>query len=302
MMGLFMDKPREDLPLRELCGEILHTDAIFGFQALQFCDDSGGGLRRYNVYKVAVNGQEQVLKRSERREIDVYRSYLAGRGFHVPEFYGYAMYDGHPWILLEYVAGPDLRDFTDGIALAAADSVTAVMNAYWESGQEDGRFETYWERIGQRAQCLAGEPEIRKAYEQFLERQRSCPRTLCSGDFLQFNAIDRGGEVFMIDWAFGGIMPYSLDVARMIAHGSEDRRAFPFYMTDRHRELYVQAVYEKLVRKPDWQRYLLDVRLAVLNEFVEFIEWELNHPSEERDQVFDFYYSRAKALARELNA
>ena len=88
----------------------------------------------------------------------------------------------------------------------------------------------------------------------------------------------------------------------MIAHGSEDRRGFPFYMTDRHRAIYIRAVYEKLGHKPDWERYLLDVRLAALNEFIEFIEWELNHPEEERDQVFDFYYNRARTLAEELNA
>lgn len=301
-MGLYMDKPQTDLPLRELCGTILRTDNISDFEALQFCDDSSGGLRRYNVYRIIANGRTYVLKSSERREVNVYLNYLSKHNFRTPRFYGSTFHDHRHWILIEHIPGPDLRDFTDELAHAAADSIAAIMNAYWESGEDDGRFAVYWERINKRAKCLAGEPELRRAYDKFLARQQTCPRTLCSGDFLQFNAIDRGGEVYIIDWAFAGIMPYSLDIARMIAHGTEDRRTFPFCMTERHKELYVRAVYEKLARKPGWEQYLQDVRLAVLNEYVEFIEWELNHPEEERDQVFDFYYSHARALAEELNA
>ncbi|MDE7221575.1 MAG: aminoglycoside phosphotransferase family protein, partial [Oscillospiraceae bacterium] len=221
--------------------------------------------------------------------------------FHTPQFYGSAFYDHRHWILIEHIPGPDLRDFTDTLAYAAANSITEIMNAYWQSDVPDGRFELYWERINKRARCLTEEPVLRRAYDRFLERQQSCPRTLCSGDFLQFNAIDNGGKVYIIDWAFAGIMPYSLDIARMIAHGTGDRRTFPFYMTDRHKSLYVRRVYDLLVQKPDREQYLQDVRLSVLNEYIEFIEWDLNHPGEERDQVFDYYYTQAQALAAEIN-
>lgn len=33
-------------------------------------------------------------------------------------------------------------------------------------------------------------------------------------------------------------MPYSLDIARFIAHGTEDRATFPFYMTDGQKKLF----------------------------------------------------------------
>ena len=300
-MGLYTDRPKTDLPLRELCQTILRISSISNFSALQFCDDSGGGLRRYNVYRVTVNGQAYVLKSSEWREVNIYLNFLSKYSFHTPKFYGRTFYDHRHWLLIEYIPGPDLRDFTDELAYAAAGSITTIMNAYWESDEPDGRFERYQERINKRAGCLAREPELQRAYNRFLARQQTCPRTLCSGDFLQFNAINRDGEVYIIDWAFAGIMPYSLDVARMIAHGTGDRRTFPFYMTDRHREIYVREVYRQLAKKPSWERYLQDIRLAVLNEYVEFIEWELNHPEEERDQVFDYYYTHALALASELN-
>ena len=39
-------------------------------------------------------------------------------------------------------------------------------------------------------------------------------------------------QVVIIDWGFAGVMPYSLDIAKLIAHATEDKATFPFYMND----------------------------------------------------------------------
>lgn len=303
-MGLFMDKPQKELPFWEICRRLLHVDSFNECKVEQFCDDGEGELNRYNVYKITVDGMHYVLKKSDVRERNIYQDFLEGNDFKVPRFYGSVETEGSLWILIEYIEGNDLRDFTEDDAYACADSITSIMNAYWQKDErefqekkQDDRFERYWARIQKRARCLAGEPELAQAYDVFLERQKTCPRTLCNGDFLQFNAISHEGSVYVIDWAFAGIMPYSLDIARMIAHGTEERTTFPFYMTDAQRNLYVEEVYKKLREKPDWERYLEDIRLSLLNEYVEFIEYDLNHPEEERDKVFAYYYSHAKMLA-----
>ncbi|SCX96186.1 ABC transporter ATP-binding protein [Butyrivibrio sp. INlla14] len=36
-------------------------------------------------------------------------------------------------------------------------------------------------------------------------------------DFMEFNTVGSGGKAYIIDWGFGGIMPYSLDIARFLA-------------------------------------------------------------------------------------
>lgn len=255
------------------------------------------------------NGETYVLKKSDGAEVAVYRDFLAGYGFKVPEYLGSGQFDGKTWLLMEYIEGEDLREFTGEMAYGCADSITAVMNAYWQrdeqefvSKKRDKRFEKYWKRINKRAKCLEEEPLLRQAYSVFLQRQLTCPRTLCNGDFLQYNAIERKGEIYIIDWAFAGIMPYSLDVARLIAHGTEDRRTFPFYMVDEYREIYVRKVYEKLWKKPDWEQYIKDIKLSLLNEYIEFIEWDLSHPKEERDGVFAYYYEQAQKAAEEIMA
>ena len=277
------------------------------FLAEQFCDDGEGEINRYNVYKITAVGNCYVLKKSDETEIGVYERFLKGQGLPPPEYFGSARWGGKQWILMEYVPGTDLRDFTPDMALSCAESLSQIANRYWQEDEadfvrkrQDDRFERYWKRINKRAECLKGEPLLQAAYDRFLERQLTCPRTLSNGDFLQFNAIFREGKVTLVDWAFGGVMPYSLDIARMIAHGTEDRQTFPFYMTEAHKGMFVRKTYDLLEHRPSYERYLADVRLAVLNEYVEFIESELNDSSQARDKVFDYYHTEARKLAEEI--
>ena len=95
-----------------------------------------------------------------------------------------------------------------------------------------------------------------------------------------------------MDWGFGRIMPYSLDIARFIAHATEDKATFPFYMNDEQKKIFVNGVYERLEKKPDYQEYLRDIQLAVLNESVEFIE-----AGEDED---NWYKGHAIALAKKI--
>ena len=146
-------------------------------------------------------------------------------------------------------------------------------------------------------------PELAEAYRLFLARQEDCPCTLCSGDFLPCNGILRNGRVYMIDWAFGGVLPYALDVARLIAYGSEkpEPNAFPFYMDGDLLSVFVRAHYERLERKPDWEQYIRDIKLAALNEYVEFLEVLINDPETTREEIeADFYYRRAAETAKAI--
>ena len=234
-----------------------------------------------------------MLKKADKREVSNYEKYLKQKDFCVPEFYGRWDDGADIWIMLESIEGNDLRDMTDELAKAAAKSIVQIQNAFWNHPDRE-RFEVYLERISRRLACIKDEPEIGEAYGLFFERQKICPRTLSNGDFLEFNVIDKNGQVFIIDWGFGGIMPYSLDLARFIAHATEDRATFPFYMNDEQKRLFLNTVYENLVEKLDYEQYLYDIKLAVLNEYVEFIE------ADEDDD--GWYYNHARELAREILA
>ena len=293
--------PIEEVPAARLAGELLRCG---GSPAVErFCDNDGGYKRKYNVYKITADGKPFVLKKSDEGEIAIYRDFLQGKGFGVPEYFGSVEQEGAVWLLMEYISGPDLRKFTGEMAAACAETLAQIQNACWNSSIADGRFRRYWERVNRRAECLKDYPELAEAYRLFLERQKDCPRTLCSGDFLPCNGLMRDGRAYMIDWGFGGIMPYALDAARLIAHGSEkpEPYAFPFYMDAELRSAFVRAYYERLECRPDWEQYIRDVKLAALNEYVEFLEVLVNDPEISREEIEDnFYYRRARETAANI--
>lgn len=264
----------------------------------QVCEqygDEAEEVRYYDVYIVETASAKKVLKKAGKREFFNYETYLKNRDFPVPAYYGKCHRGDDDWILIEHIDGTDLRDMTDEIAIAAADSLTTIQNAFWEEPDgADDRFLVYQNRIQKRYQYLVehGEKLLGEAYKLFLERQKTAPRTLANGDFLQFNVVSHDGKVTIIDWGFGGKMPYSLDIARFIAHGTEDRATFPFYMTDGQKKLFLDRVYEQLKQKPDRKQFITDVKLAVLNEYVEFVEAE--------EDEGNWYYDHAAALAKEL--
>lgn len=296
MSGVYWEPAGEEI--RALAGDVLGRKPL---AVQRFCDSDGEYQRKYNVYLVSAGGREYVLKKSSPREAELYEKYLPG--LPAPACLGRARHNGAHWLLLEYVPGPDLRHFNREMALAAAESLAQVQNAFWGTDQDPERFLRYQSRIEKRAQCLAGEPELAAAYRVFLDRQRECPRTLCHGDFLQLNGVFCQGRALLIDWAFGGVMPYSLDIARLIAHGnpSGEPGGFPFYMDRPLRELFVGRVYEKLEHKPDWEQYCLDIRLAVLNEYVEFLEGDLLDPDLDRRELeAGYYYRRARRTAESI--
>ena len=291
----------DELPAAKLAGELLHCGG--SLEAERFCDNEGDYQRKYNVYKITADGRPFVLKKSDEKETALYRDFLQGRGFAVPECFGRVEHEGVDWLLMEYIGGPDLRKFNREMAAACAETLAQIQNAYWASKIDDGRFQRYWERVNKRAECLKNYPELAEAYKLFQARQENCPRTLCSGDFLQCNGILRDSRVYVIDWGFGGIMPYALDIARLIAHGSEkyEPYAFPFYMDAELRSVFVRAFYERLEHKPGWEQYIRDIKLAALNEYVEFMEVLINDPEISREEIEeDFYCRRARETAASL--
>ena len=268
----------------------------------RFHDDGEGVDRTYNVYKITADSQIYILKKSDDKEIEVYEKFLKDKELPVPKLEGWTCFNGTKWLLIEYIAGEDLRKFNEDMAYGCADSLSRIYNIFWQNNgfeehKLDNRFERYWTRINKRAECLKNELKLASAYRTFLDRQLVCPRTLCNGDFLQCNAIESDTCIILIDWAFAGIMPYSLDLARLITHGSEKFFPFPFYMTDEYRKIFLKEVYDKLLCKPDYKQFIWDVTLSRLNECIEFIEDELNDESTERDEVFSYYYKNAEILA-----
>ena len=294
-MGVYLEKTEELPEIPEALRRIIGTDdhALLRFMDDEVYDDEAKG---YSVYKLVTGDRAFVLKKSESAEDfrDEVKHYSLLKGLPVPEFLGAA--DG--FILLSFVEGADLKKPTDDGIRAFAKSLTAIMNAYpMGRDHERGRYDVYLKRLEKRAAFISCKPELSSAFSVFLERQREIPLTLSNGDLLPINALYDGEKAVIIDWEFGGFMPYSLDIARFFAHGRVSGKASPFRMTDEQKRLFVDLVYGGLTVKPPRAVFDRDVLLAEFNEYVEILEYYFRETTAERGETFRDYYPRAKELA-----
>ena len=296
-MSVYLEKVSGPFELPDGADAIIGKD---GFVAFRFFDDcvydQGKG---YNTYKIVSESGTFVLKKygcPEDLEAEV-KHYSLLKGLPVPKLLG--VFDGS--ILMEFVEGDDLKFPDDAGIIEAARSLAAVMNAYpMGRGYETARYDKYLMRLERRAEYLNDEPELREAFVIFFRRQKEIPLTLSNSDLLPINVLYDGKKATIIDWEFGGFMPYALDIARFIAHTTEDRSVTSFKMSKEQKRLFIDTVYSELQEKPPREVYERDLLLARYNECIEILEYYLNDPSVDRDAVFGLYYPMAKRLAKEI--
>ena len=298
-MSIYLEKVKEPLDIPEALKSVLGTGEI---EAYRFFDGSVYDEGKcYNTYKLVSGGRAFVLKRysdPEDRDAEV-KHYSLLAGLPVPKLLGAA----EGCILMDFVEGDDLKEPTDEGIRAAAESLTAVMNAYpMGRGYDTERYERYLRRLERRAECLADEPELARAFAVFYKRQKEIPLTLSNSDLLPINILYNGKKATIIDWEFGGFMPYALDIARFIAHCTEDGSVTCFRMSREQKRMFLDLVYSGLEAKPEREVFERDILLAPFNECVEILEYYLNDATAERGNVFGLYYPMARRLAGIISA
>ena len=292
-------KPVESDEIRKMASDITGESVKAVSRICEQWGEAEDEVREYDVYVIETDAGKYTLKKTGSKEAQIYAQYLSKGEFHVPQYVGMRQAEDADWICMKYVEGNDMRDMTDETTEKAAETLSKIQSYFWTLSMDkapenevEQRFVEYWKRVLRRASSVADDPILRKAYQMFLDRQLTCPCTMSNGDFLQWNVIYDGENVVMIDWGFGGMMPYSLDIARFLAHATETRSTFPFYMNDAQKELFLDRMYEALKTKISREQFNLDVKLATLNEYIEFVESE-----EDED---GWYLEHAQALAEEL--
>lgn len=294
-MSAALEKTEDRSGIAPVIEKLLGTQS---FDCERFVDDVAGEHKRYEVYKIVCGGQTYVLKRfdSEKRFETEKTVYGLLEGLPAPRLLGAS----DSCLLLEFLDGEDLSRASDAGVTAAAESIAAIMNAYPFRRTYD---RTLCEKeVAFRESdlaCLETEPLLKAAYTAFLARLKEMPLTLAHGDLVPINCIDTGDCVRIIDWEYGGFLPYALDLGRFLAHSGEDETSV-YRQTETQKQLFVDTVYRNLLEKPDRAVYDRDVRFAVFSELVMVLRFYLEDPAQERDASFAAYYKRATALAREL--
>ncbi len=295
-MSAFLEKPDDVSALAETIRSILGPG---DFSAYRFCDDVAGEHKVYEVYRIDHPSGTFVLKR-----FDNPRRFEAEKAIYerftddlpVPRAIGFA----ENAMVTAFVPGDDLREMTDESVCRAADSLAEIINAFpLGYGYDRTVTESEIAYREKRLECLKSEPLLLAAYTQFLERLRKMPLTLANGDLLPINCLDDGKRVYIIDWEYGGFMPYALDLGRFTSHSGEGP-VFPYRMTETQKRLFIDRIYESLHEKPEKAVFERDVKLAVFDELIMVLSFYYSDPAAARDETFRIYSEQAKAFAKEL--
>ena len=295
-MSVFLEKLDDVSALSETVGSILGPGT---FTADRFCDDFADEHKRYEVFRIVHPRGTFVLKRFDKPQRFAAEKTILEQftpDLPVPRVLGFS--DNS--VLMEYVAGDDLKEMTDESVIAAATSLAAIMNAF-PMGCEYDRTVAEKEIAyrEERLDALQGEPLLHAAYSRFLDRVKEMPLTLANGDLVPINCIYDGRRVCVIDWEYGGFMPYALDVGRFLAHSGE-ASVFPYRMTAAQKQLFCDRLYDALYEKPERAVFDRDVQLAVLDELIMVLSFYYKDPATLRDETFCVYSEQAAALAKAL--
>lgn len=255
----------------------------------------------YAVWLIDAGREKYVLKRAKAFELETYCCFFRDKKPYAPEFFGSCKFDGEDYILLEYCPGENLRRCEREKLIKALDALIEMQDEFWQSEELYDSVVTLGkslEGIENRGRYLCSEL-LERVYADFVQLYKKTPRTVCHDDLLPINLLIDERAV-LIDWEYGGVLPYPASFARLIAHGREEEGAF-FYMTQEDRNYAIQYYYDKLIRKhgisTEKYRRTLDYFL-----FYEYCEWVMigNRYDNRSDERYGHYLKLAEEMATKL--
>lgn len=253
------------------------------------------------IWLVTADGNRYILKRAKEFEAEIYRSFFPEGRSYVPGLLGSVSGSDGEYLLLERIEGSNLQRCTLSGLEAAVDSLSLMQNEFWENQRLSHKGLSFEESFAQRKKrrdylCSA---LLEKYYDEYLFLYERLPRTLCHDDLLPFNILVAKNRAVMIDWEVGGILPYPVSFARLIAHGRTHGDLFR--MTPKQRAFAVGRYYDRVAARHGIGRAQFD-RTIALFVFAESCEWVYigNRFGKEDCKFYSRYFRTALQAARRL--
>lgn len=249
----------------------------------------------YDVWQICDEGQKYVLKKAKEYELWIYSHFFCEGIKGVPRFLESVTVDNANYFLMEYISGKDICKCNRHDLILTLDALILIQDAYWGNKEPSNGGYSFDESMKRRINRLnyLGDDQLERFYKEFLDEYRHIPRTLCHDDLLPFNVLVSFDGACLIDWELGGILPYPVSLARLIAHCEECDGA-PFYMSGEDKEFAVEYYFEKLVKKKgiDYTDYRHSLDLFLLYEYCEWIMLGNKYDDADMD-MFDKYVKKA---------
>ena len=252
----------------------------------------------YQVWKLRTDGGDMVLKKTTPMERQVYETFLADGSF-APKVFAFGTYENETYMLMEFISGQTMSRCTRSRLIRTLDALIDSQKAWWgnESHADAGYgFDAVWVS---RVKRLAYLGDLAEGYQAYLDAFSAVPRTLCNDDLLPFNILADEDRAVILDWEYGGILPYPTALARFLAFGEEDGELFR--MSEEDRQFALDYYYDRLIREKGISRAEFDrtMDLFFLKEYAEWVYCAALSGDYEMEYCKK-YGPKARTLARKL--
>ncbi len=256
----------------------------------------------YQVWRIDTEREPLILKEAKGYEAEIYADVLSKINGNTPALYQTAMVKDKTYLLMQFVKGCDLCRCDRRKLVLALDALISVQKSTWESRVYEHCAYTFHKSVVDRKRRgeYLHDTELEAAYKRFLQVYVAVPRTFCHDDLLPFNIIASDDKAILIDWEYGGVLPYPTSFARFIAHYDDLDNAL-FYMTKEDREFSIDYYYDRLLKDfgisyADWCK-TLEYFL-----FYEYCEWIFvgNKYGNTENNYYKKYFPMAKHQAQKI--
>lgn len=257
----------------------------------------------YQVWTIDTGTARYILKEAKKDEEETYRLILAElNGSGTPIIYQTIFAEEKIYLLMEYVDGENLCKCNRKKLTLALNALIFLQRKTWNDHSLAAygySFEKSLRSREHRGKYL-NDLVLEEVYEKFMQMYSTVPRALCHDDLLPFNVIASDHRAVLIDWEYGGILPYPTAFARLIAHGEDTEDAL-FFMTPEDRTFAIDYYYDNFLKEmgityTEW-RNTLEYFL-----FYEYCEWVFvgNKHNAQNSAFYKKYLPIAKLQAQKI--
>ena len=227
----------------------------------------------YQVWRIDTDNTSYILKEAKGNETEIYQSILAEIKGSAPALYQVIAIEETTYLLIEYIEGENLCKCNRKKITCALDALISLQRNTWKCECFDHLGYSFEKSLvgRQNRGIYLHDSLLEDAYEKFLGVYQTVPRALCHDDLLPFNVIASDQKAVLIDWEYGGILPYPTSFARLIAHVEENADAL-FYMTQADKAFAVNYYYDRLLKEKGIS-YLEWLHTLEYFLFYEYCEW-----------------------------
>lgn len=228
----------------------------------------------YDVWRVETGQAALALKAVSLQEEAVYQAFFPHGAPGVPEVFGFAQSGEQRYLLMEFFPGKSLCQSSRERLTLALDALIGLQEQFWGNTELAGAGCTFEKKYADESRRLSYMEELSGVYQAYLAASEVVPRTLCNDDLLPFNVLvsETAQRAVILDWEYGGILPYPCALARLLAFG-EEGSDFMFQMSRQDKEYAVRYYYDRLVRRMGipWKEYIHTLKLFFFKEYSEWV-------------------------------